>query len=178
MQTKHVLLFLLLLSLTGCRSISQKRAEALFSEGSKISDKQIKFLNQYAREFGQIFTEQNRAQFPANRDSLNSRVQKILPLMDESLRLGNEATQKYEEASRLMAREQDQKGVALIAASFRKSVEIEQMLKQQALLVSDQTITDAKTFNEKFVHINELIQKKQKEKDDQFDEGKRLMLTK
>ena len=178
MHAKHLLLLLLLLSLTGCRAISQKRAEALFSEASKISDQQLKFLNQYAREFGQIFTEQNRAQFPANRDSLNSRVQKILPLMNESLRLGNEATEKYEEASRLMAREQDRRGVALIAASFRKSVEIEQMLKQQALLVSDQTITDAKTFNEKFVHINELIRQKQKEKDDQFDEGKRLMLTK
>jgi len=167
-----------LVSLTGCRSSSQKRGEALFSEGYKISERQIKYLNQYAREFGQIFTEQNRAQFPANRDSLNSRVQKILPLMDESLRLGTEATEKIEEASRLMSRVQDRKGVALIAASFRKSVEIEQLFKQQALLLSDPTITDAKTFNEKFVHMNELVRQKQKEKDDQFDEGKRLMLTK
>lgn len=135
-------------------------------------------MNQWAREFGQVFSEQNRAQFPANRDWLNSRAQKILPLMDESLRLGEEATKKFEEASGFMNGEQDRKGVALIAASFKTSTEIEQLFKQQALLASDQTITDAKTFNEKFAQLNELIRQKQKEKDNQFDEGKRLMLTK
>ena len=177
-KLRLLLLFPLLLSLPGCSSNSQKRAEALFGEGRKIGIQQTKVMNEWAREFGQIFTEQNRAQFPANRDWLNSRVQKILPLMDESLRLGNEATEKLVESSRLMSREQDRKGVALIAESFRKSIEIEQLLKQQALLPSDATITDAKVFNEKFAHIDELVRQKQKEQDDQFDEGKRLMLTK
>jgi len=179
-QTKLqlLLLFVLLLSLAGCKSSSQKRAEALFGEGYEISGKQIKVLNQYVREFAQIFTEQNRAKFPANRDWLNSRVQSILPLMDESLRLGNQATEKLEEASRLMSREQDRKGVALIAASFRQSIEIEQLFKEQALLASDPTITDAKAFNEKFIRIRELVLQKQKEKDAQFDEGSRLMLGK
>ena len=49
------------------------------------------------------------------------------------------------------------------------------MFKEQALLVSDPTITDAKTFNEKFIRIRELALQKQKSKDDQFDEGTRLM---
>ncbi|HEU4932871.1 MAG TPA: hypothetical protein VFT48_12390, partial [Pyrinomonadaceae bacterium] len=69
------------------------------------------------------------------------------------------------------------RGMALIVASFRKGIEIEQMFKAQAQLASDQTITDAKTFNEKFASLNELIQQKHKEKEDQFEEGKRLMLT-
>lgn len=135
-------------------------------------------MHQYARELGPLFSEQNRAQFPGNRDWMNSRIQKILPLMDESLRLANEATEKFEQASPLMAKEEHRKGVALIAASFRKSIEIEQLLKEQALLPSDPTITDAKAFNEKYVHLNELVYQKQKEHDDQFAEGKRLMMTK
>jgi hypothetical protein len=63
-----------------------------------------------------------------------------------------------------------------MVASFRKGIEIEQMFKAQALLASDETITDARTFNERFSHFDELIRQKQKEHDDQFDEGKRLML--
>lgn len=133
-------------------------------------------MNEWAREFGQVFTEQNRAQFPANRDWLNSRAQKILPLIDESLRLGNQAIEKYEEAGRMMSKDQDRRGAALIVASFRKGREIEQLFKAQAQLASDQTITDAKSFNEKFASLSQLIRQKQKEKDDQFDEGKQLIL--
>jgi len=148
----------------------------VFSEANKISDQQIKVMNEWAREFGRTFTAQNRAQFPANRDWLNSRAQKILPLMEQSLRLNNEAIDKYEEASRLMRNDQHKKGSAIIAASFRKSVEIEQYFKAQAQLASDQTITDAKAFNEKFAYFNKLIQQKQKEQNDQYDEGKRFLL--
>jgi hypothetical protein len=173
-----LLLFVLLLSLPGCRSSSEQRSNALFSEAKKLSDQQTKVLNEWAREFGQIFSEQNRAQFPSNRDWLNSRVQKILPLMDESSRLGSEAAKKYEESSRLMTKEQDRRAFAILAASFKKDVEIEQLFKAQAQLASDRTITDAKAFNEKFVYFNGLIQQKQKERDDQFEEGKRLVLTK
>ena len=172
-----LLLFLLCFSLPGCRSSSKEQYETAFTEAKRTSDQQIKVMNEWAREFGQVFTEQNRAQFPSNRDWLNSRAQKIIPLIDESVRLDNQAIEKYEEAGRLMSRDQDRRGTVLIVASFRKGVEIEQLFKAQAQLASDQTITDAKTFNEKFASLNELIQQKQKEKDDQFEEGKRLMLT-
>ena len=175
---RFLLLLLLCFSLPGCRSSSKERYEAAFSEAKKTSDQQIKVMNEWAREFSQVFTEQNRAQFPSNRDWLNSRAQKIIPLIDESLRLDNLALEKYEEAGRLMSKDQDRRGMVLIVASFRKGMEIEQMIKAQAQLASDQTITDAKTFNEKFASLNEQIRQKQKEKDDQFAEGKRLMLTK
>ena len=174
---RFLLLFLLFFSLPGCRSSSDERYKTLFSEANKISNQQTKVMNQWAREFGQVFTEKNRAQFPANRDWLNSHAQKIVPLIDESSRLNNEATEKYEQASRLITNEQQRRGLALIAASFRKSDEIEQLFKAEAQLVSDQTITDAKALNEKFAYFDGLIRQKQKEKDDQFDEGRRLMLT-
>ena len=131
-------------------------------------------MHEWAREFGQVFTEQNRAQFPANRDWLNSRAQKIIPLIDDSLRLSNQAVEK---ASRLASKDQNRRGMAQIAASFRTDIEIQQLLKAQAQLASDLTITDAKTFNEKFAHFGGLIRQKQKESGEQFDEGKRLMLT-
>jgi hypothetical protein len=173
-----LLLFLLIFSLPGCRSNSKEQYETAFSEAKKTSDQEIKVMNEWAREFGQVFTEKNRAQFPSNRDWLNSRAQKIIPLIDESLRLNNLALEKYEEAGRLMSKDQDRRGMALIVASFRKDIEIEQMFKAQAQLAADVTITDAKTFNEKFASLNELIRQNQKEKDEQFAEGKRLMTTK
>ena len=173
-----LLLFLLIFSLPGCRSNSKEQYETAFSEAKKTSDQEIKVMNEWAREFGQVFTEKNRAQFPSNRDWLNSRAQKIIPLIDESLRLNNLALEKYEEAGRLMSKDQDRRGMALIVASFRKDIEIEQMFKAQAQLALDPTITDAKTFNEKFASLNELIRQNQKEKDEQFAEGKRLMTTK
>jgi hypothetical protein len=162
--------------LLGCRSTSDKRAQVLFDEATKIGDQEIKVMNQWAREFGQVFSEQNRAQFPGNRDWLNSRAQSILPRIDESLRLSNEALAKYEEGGRLLSNEQQRKGWTLLNASFRKSIEIDELLKAQAQLASDQTITDAKTFNEKFAHMTELMKQKQKEKDELFDEGRRLVL--
>jgi uncharacterized protein (DUF4415 family) len=174
---RFLLLLLLFFSLPSCRPSSEERYKTVFSEANRIGNQQTKVMNQWAREFGPVFTAQNRAQFPSNRDWLNSRAQKIIPLIDASLRLSNEAIEKYEEAGRLMSNDQHKKGLSLMVASFRKSIEIEQMFKAQAQLASDETITDAKTFNEKFSHFDELIRQKQKEHDDQFDEGRRLMVV-
>lgn len=171
-----LLLLLLFFSLPACRSNPEERVKTLLSEADKIGDQQTKIFSEWAREFGQTFSEQNRAQFPANRDWLNSRAQKIIPRIDESSRLGNEAAAKFEEASRLMSNDQLRKGMASIAASERTNVEMEQLLKAQALLASDGTINDQKTYKEKFDHIGTLIQQKVKQKDEQFAEGKLLML--
>ena len=177
-KLRLLLLFVLLLSLAGCKSSSQKRAEALFGEGLKISIEHGKVLERYAREIAQIFTVQNRAKFPANRDWLSNRVHEVLPLLDESLRLENEAAEKFEESSRLWTKEQNRKGVALIAASYRRSAEMKQLFKELLVLPSDPTITDATTFNQKFLHFHQLISQKEKEREAQFEEGRQLMLGK
>jgi len=175
----RLLIFVVLfLSLSGCRSSSNQKADAAFSAASRLGQEETKVMNQWARDFGETFSQQNRAQFPSNRAWMNSRAQNILPLMDKSIRLGTEAVAKYQEASRLMSKENHQKGVASIAASFRKSIEIEQLFKAEAELASDQTINDAKTLNEKFAYYDGLIREKQKEHDALFAEGKRLMLLK
>lgn len=172
-----VVVCLLLFSLPGCRSSAEERSDRLFSEATGLLRQQTEIAVRWAQELSQILTEQNRAQFPLNRERLISRVEKIIPLVDESSRLGNEAAEKYEEASRLMNTDQDKRGTALIAASLRKDVEIGELFKAQAQLVSDRTINDAKGLNDKWVYFNELILQRQKEKDKQFEEGRRLLLN-
>jgi hypothetical protein len=94
------------------------------------------------------------------------------------LRLENQAAEKFEESSRLWTKEQNRKGVALIAASYRRSAEMKQLFKELLVLPSDPTITDATTFNQKFLHIHQLISQKEKEREAQFEEGRQLMLGK
>ena len=61
------------------------------------------------------------------------------------------------------------------ASEFRKTVEENEVLKAQMLMVSDETVVDQQIFNEKFSHSWELIQQKQREHDLQIEEGKRLL---
>ena len=56
---------------------------------------------------------------------------------------------------------------ALIALELRKEMEIPNLFKAQMQLVSDVEIRDAKTFNEKFMSLTQLIQQKVKENEDQ-----------
>ena len=76
---------------------------------------------------------------------------------------------------RLATNEEERRGMALIAPSIRKDVEVSQLLKSQMRLTSDEPIKDEKTFNEKFRDLMELIKQKEKESQDQLNEGKRLM---
>ena len=173
-QLRLAIFFVLLFSLVGCRS-NAERSRALLNEANKLGDQEIKLMEQWARQFGQVFSEQNRAQFPSNRDWLASEGQKVASRIDESLRLLNEAAEKYDAAGRLMDNPQDRKGLSYIASSIRKEAEIKELLKAQAQLASDKTINDAQTFNDKFAQLTALIHQRQKEKDQQFDEGKRLL---
>lgn len=135
-------------------------------------------MNQWSREFGRVFSQQNRAQFPANRQWLMEQAEKVIPLVDESLRLTNEAAAKYEEASRLMSKVQERRGINLLGSSLKTDAEINQLFKAQAQLASDRTLNDAKAFNDRFNSLTLLIQQKQEQKDQQFDEGRRLLLGK
>ena len=175
---KFFVLFLLLFSLVGCRSNSAERGKALFSDGAKLSRQQTKITERWAREFAGVFTEHNGEKFPSNRDWFISRAEQLIPLIDESSRLANEAAAKYEEASQVMSTDRDKKGMALIAASCRKDVEVTQLFKALAQLPSDRTINDKETFNEKVSSLMRLIQQTQKQKDEQFEEGIGLLRTK
>lgn len=175
---KILVLFLLLFSLAGCRSNSEERGKALFSDGAILFRQQSKITERWVRELAEVFTDDNGEKFPSNRDWFISRGEKIIPLMDESSRLANEVANKYEEASRLMSTDRDKKGMALLAASCRKDVEVIQLYKALAQLPSDRTINDKETLIEKSGSLMRNIQQMQKQKDEQFEEGIGLLRTK
>ena len=168
---------LLLFSLPGCRSTSAERQKVLLSEADAISDQELKIFEEWTRVFGKVFTDENRAQFPSNRDWMISELEKIIASIDETARLANEAADKYEEASRVTSKEREKKGIALIAASTRRNAEMMQLLKAQAQLPTDRTIKDQKEFNKKFLDLRERVLTKQREKSEQFDEAKRLLFV-
>ena len=174
-KLRFLALFLVLLGLPGCGSTPAEQSKTLVAEATTLMRRDTEIADQWSREFRDVFTPENRAQFPSNRDWLISRSEKIIALLDESARVGNEAAAKFEEASRLMGKDQDKKGMALIAAAMRKDVEIGQLFKALAQLASDRTITDAKSFNQKFDDLASLYQQKRKENDEQLAEGKRLL---
>ena len=175
-KLRFLALFLLLLTLPGCgRSTATERAKTLVDEANALLHRDTELADQWSREFRQTFTPENRAQFPSNRDSLISRSEKMIALLDESARLENEAAAKFDDASRLMGNEQDKKGLELMAAALRKGVEISQLFKALAQIPSDRTINDSKGFNQKVDQITSLYQQKNKERDERLAEGKRLL---
>ena len=174
-KLRFVALSLLLLGLAGCGSTPAERSKTLVTEANTLLRRDTEVTEAWSREFSQVFTPEHRAQFPSNRDWLISRSEKIIALLDESARLGNEAAAKFEEASRLMGKDQDKKGMELIAGALRKDVELGQLFKALAQLASDRTITDAKSLNERFDHLTSLYREKRKETDEQLAEGKRLL---
>jgi hypothetical protein len=175
---KFFVLFLLLFSLVGCRSNSEERGKALFSDAAILVKQQTEITERWARELAEVFTDQNGDKFPSNRDWFISRGEKIIPLIDESSRLANEAADKYEEASRLMSTDRDKKGMALLAASTRKDVEVCQLYKALAQIPFDRTINDKETLIEKAGSLNRIIKQKQIQQDEQFKEGIQLLRMK
>lgn len=175
---RYFVLFLLLFSLAGCRSNSEERWKVLFSDAAILRKQYTKVTERWAREIIEVWTVQNGAKFPSNRDWFISRGEKISPVIDESARLANEMAAKYEQASRSVNSDRDKRGLALFAASARKDVEITQLAKALVQLASDRTINDKETLNERAGALMRSIQKTQKQSDEQFDEAARLLRNK
>lgn len=177
-SVQFFVLFLLLFSLAGCRSDSEERWETLFSEAANLHKQHTKLTERWALEIIEVWTVQNGAKFPSNRDWFISRGEKIIPVIDESARLANEAADKYEEASRLVSTDREKRAFALFAASSRKEVETAQFGKALVQLASDRTINDKETLNQKVGSLMRSIQQTEKLGGEQFDEGMRLMRNK
>jgi hypothetical protein len=181
---RFIILILCLLTLFGCGSgttapqpagASLHRAKETAREAVNILSQQGKVIDEWSREYGQTFSPPNRAQFPANRDWLRERAEKLTALLDESSRLADAAAAKYEEASGFVSDDKVRRGMVLVASSVRKHREVNELLKAQMRLVSDEDIRDSKTFNDKFVGFMEAIKQKGKEADELRDQGTPLM---
>lgn len=172
------LLFVLLFSLAGCRSNSEEQWKIPFNDAAVLRGQYTKVIERWAREIIEVWTEQNGEKFPSNRDWFISRGEKIIPVIDESARLANEAADKYDEASRLASNDREKRAFALFAAASRKDAETTQFAKALVQLASDKTINDKETLNQKVGSLMRSFMQTQKQGQEQFDEGMRLMRMK
>ena len=174
--TRIALLVALLVVFSGCKQVARElQVKVLLGEANDLIKQQSEVTGRWVNDFVTVFTAENRRQFPANRAFLQSHAEKILQLLDESSSLGNKAAEKYEQAARLSSDDQQRRGLVRVASSFRKDVEVDELFKSQIKIVSDDTIVDAKTFNEKFLHSGQLIAQKKRESERDFAEGRRLL---
>ena len=172
----RIILFLLV-TLSSCNYVTpeQQQTKALLSEAVELIKRDTDVTDQWTDEYKKAFTPEKRAQFPANRNFLRTQAVKIVTLLDESSRLNNSAAAKYEQAAGLSRYDQQRRGLTAFASGFRKTVEVNELLKSQMQIVSDDNVKDEKLFNEKFLHLLQLMQQKRSESESQFGEGKRLL---
>jgi hypothetical protein len=176
MVTSRLIVVIFFVMLAGCNSgSSEQRAKLLMAEGNALIEQESKITKEWTDEYGKVFTPQNRAQFPSNRGWLRTQGDRLIPLLDESSRLANAAAEKYEQAREFSSSDQERRGIALYASSVRKYAEINELLKAQMRLASDEAIREEETFNEKFMELMDQIQQKEKEHEDQLKEGKQLL---
>ena len=170
------LLMFLLVAVAACNHVtSEQQTKALLSEAVELIKRDTDVTGQWANEYGKAFTPENRAKFPANRSFLRSQAVKVIKLLDESSSLNNSAAAKYEQAAGISRYDQQRRGLAAFASGFRKTVEMNELLKSQMQIVSDDNVKDEKLFNEKFLHLLQLVQQKRSESESQFGEAKRLL---
>jgi len=172
-----ILVILLVLGLSGCKKEPSRaeRAKALMREANELLKQDSDLTDQWTDEYQQGFRPEMRAQFPANRDVLRAHAEKIIGLIEESSSLSRRVAEKYEQASALSDNDAERRGVALLATSLQESVVAIQLCKSQMQLVSDESIKDQKTFEEKFKHYLQQISQKRHESEEHYAQGMRLL---
>ena len=177
MSTARVsLLIFLLVTLSGCNYVArQRQMKTLLSDANKLMARDTDVTEKWGKEVATAFTPEKRAQFPANRDFMRTHATQIIKLLDESSSLNNSAAEKYEQVAVLSRSDKHRRGFALFASSFRKTVEMNELLKSQMQTVFDKTIVDEKTFNQKYSQTWEPLQQKRREVDQDIQDGRRLL---
>jgi hypothetical protein len=170
------LLIFLLVTLSGCNDVArQRRSKALLNDANKLIARDTEVTQQWTNEVGKTFTPENRAKFPANRDFLRAHAAQIIKLLDESSSLNKSAADKYEQAAELSNNDQQHRGMRSFASGFRRTVEVNGMLKSLMQTVFDESVMDEKALNAKFSDSRDVIQQKRHEVDQEFQAGKRLL---
>ena len=175
-MTRVVLLVLLVIGLCGCKSASrEKEVAAILEKANTVWAKSGTNTKEWTEEYGRAFGPEVRAQFPANRAALRTSADKISKILDEETRLVNYGIQQYEQALALISDEQQRKGISLFVSSMRTSLEGYEFVKSQMRLVSDKSIVDAKTFEERFLSLGKQFGRANRDSNAQLEEGKRIL---
>lgn len=175
-MTRVVLLVLVMTGFCGCNSASrEKEAAARIIDANRMWTQTTKTSKEWTTEYATAFGPEKRAQFPKNRSLLKASADKIVKILEEETRLTNEAIPQYEQAIELLTDEQKRKGVSLLVSSLRKTLESYEFVKSQMQLVSDGTIVDAQTFEERFLRLGAQFGRTHREGQAQFEEGRRIL---
>ena len=167
---------LLFFTLLGCQSNQyNQKVNDLVREGNLLIEQDAVITNEWKTEFVKVFTPENRAKFPSNREMLRSHAENQIKLLEQQKTLRNSAADKYEQASKISNNEKEKKFTLLFAASFRKDAEISRLFEEQMKLVLDDNIKDLKTFETKFMDLAQSAETKMKERDELQSEGKRIL---
>lgn len=170
------LVVLLVGASSGCKQASQdQRANDLAREANQLGKQSTELIRQWADEYQKTFTTENGAKFPGNRDWMRAQAEKIIAILDESSSVDRRTAAKFEEAGQLYSKDGDRRAATLIATSLRRNIEVNELIKAQVRLVSDETIKDEKTLTEKMKQSWQVIRQKQLESEKEFGEGKRLL---
>jgi len=171
-----ILLLLLVVGIGACKSARQKAdPAALLREANLLLQQDTETTGRWTEEYRKAFTPQERALFPANRESLRAHADSITKILKENDSQCNRAIEKYEQSIALMKDEQQRKGTASLVSALRTSMKINDLIKAQMQLVADEQIVDAKTFNEKFQELLKPVAQIQRERQAHFEEGRRLL---
>lgn len=171
-----ILSLLLIIGFIGCKSAARKVDPAtLLREANTLLQESNKTTQQWTMQYAKAFTPEERAHFPGNRESLRAHADNITKLLNESANQCNKAIEKYDQATALIKDEQQRKGTALLTSALRKSLEMNELIKSQMQLVSDERIVSEKAFNEKFLELLKPFSRMESERRTQFDEGRRLL---
>lgn len=174
--TRLVLLVLVIITFCGCNSASpEKEAAAKIIEANRVWAQTTKTNKEWTTEYANAFGPENRAQFPKNRSLLKASADKIVKILDEETRLTNEAIPHYEQSIELLTDEQKRKGVSLLVSSMRKTLEGYEFVRSQMRLVTDESIVDGKTFEERFLSLGKQFGRSQRDSNAQLEEGKRIL---
>jgi hypothetical protein len=170
-------LLLLVIVFCGCKLAAsrEKEAAALLREANSVLAQTTKASDEWTAEYVKAFNPPNRAKFPGNRESLRTSADRIVTSLNESSRLSKEAIAKYEQANALIVNEQQRKGTAMLTGALKTSLRLDELFRAQMRLVSDEKITDEKTFNDQFLQIGQQIGETARQNKAQFEEGRRLL---
>jgi hypothetical protein len=175
MARVFVLTFLVI-CFCACKPASrEKEAAAMMREANAVLTQTTELTTEWTAEYAEAFRPDSRAKFPANRSLLKTRAEKILRILDEYTQLTNKAIAQYEQAIPLVTNEQHRRGFTLLVSAEKETLQANELVKSQMQLVFDESIADAKTFNEKFLDLAAQLGKSRSEHDVLFKEAKRLL---
>ena len=173
---RFIVVIALVAALAGCKHHSaREQAKQLMNEANALLAQDSELTHRAYGEYKKAFSLDELAKFPANRESLTSAADKLMPMFGQSSELNRIAADKYYQAGKLLDGADEKRGVALFADSMQKNVETAQLMTSQLKLFGDQKIADPKTLKEKIEQSWGVIIEKQKESQRDITQGRRLL---